>query len=187
MAWTLRPAIPAGHKVTADEFDAILDQIEYLSQARECSLIADHAGVANNITPGGVGTITNLSRLCLPNSKHHASGLIAYSAHINGDFRPSAALPSGSTVQRASLRSMTSTNDSSSGDTYYGSATTLGTLTAPGQTTSSDIVWCEYDIIFTTGATAGSATLTYAQGSSNATATYVRAHSTWRVEAIDAV
>ena len=33
MTWAARPSLPAGHKVTADEFDAVLDQVESLSTA----------------------------------------------------------------------------------------------------------------------------------------------------------
>jgi hypothetical protein len=185
MSWSTRPSAPAGGRLTTELLDAMNDQIELLS-TRECVLLSDHAGVASNTTLGSAGTTTNLARPVLANKRYRARCFFWYSASTTGDFKPSVSLPSGSFI-RYSLFSMLSSNDSSSGPVYFGSATTAGTLTAPGQTTATDIISCQAEFYVSIGSTAGNLTVIYAQAASSATATIVRAGSTLRIDEVDGV
>lgn len=184
MAWPTRPTMAAGSPVLAEDIDAQNDQIELLSD-REVSLAADHAGVNNSTTLVN----TNLSLAVAASTKYRARSLLFYSAHTTGDFRPALSLPSGSTVGRIALRSLLASNDTSSGSMYMGTATAFATLfSAPGQTTATDVMQCEYEVVFTTGATAGSCVLQYAQASATASAsTILRAHSCMRLEVLRSV
>jgi len=183
MAWSTRPSRNAGQRIRFAAEDAIGDQIEYLS-SRECSLAADTGGVSNSTTP----VATNLSRAVNASTKYHGRALFYYSAHQNGDFKPSLSLPSGTTFHRYWLFSQPASNSTNSGDGYWGTETTLGNLSAPGMATAADIVACMMFAMFTVGGNAGNAVITYAQASATSSAaTFIRAHSTWNVWEVDSV
>lgn len=185
MSWPSRPSAPAGGRVTTELLDAMNDQIELLS-SRECVLLSDHAGVTSNTSLGSAGTLTNLTRPVLANTRYRCRCFFWYSAGTTGDFKPGINIPSGSFV-RYSLFSLLASNDTSSGSVYFGSATTAGSLSAPGQTTASDIISCTAEFYVSIGASAGNVQVIYAQATSSATATIMRAGSTLLVQQVDGV
>lgn len=186
MAWAARPAMAAGAPVLAEDFDAQNDQIELLS-SEECSLTSDHAGVNNSTTL----TSTNLSRPVVASARYVARGILFYTAGLSEDFKPGMSVPSGTTVHRATLLSgpaSASPSNPTADSVYFGSDPTIGNLTAPGMTVSSNVVVAYYTVVFTTSVTAGNAILQYAQGTAGAgTSTTLKANSTWWVRRVDAV
>lgn len=185
MPWSTRPSAPAGGRVTTELLDAMNDQIELLSKL-ECTLLSDHAGVTSNTTLGSAGTTTNLSRTTIANQRYRFYVLCFYSAATAGDFKPGLSLPSGSLI-RYRLVSLPATTDTNVGDTYYGTETTFGLLSAPGQTTASSIISCVMEGVVSIGSTGGSLQFVYAQAASSATATILRAGSCMRIEPLDGV
>ncbi len=184
MPWPGRPSMPAGGRVKAEDIKAQNDQTELLS-SDECSLSSDHGGVLNSTTP----VTTNLSRPVVANARYVARGFLNYTGSTTGDFKPSCSLPSGTTVHTAALLSGPSNvaTPQIPESTYMGYNATLGALTAPGGGNTTPIV-TYYIVVFTTGANAGNAVLTYAQAATDAgTATVLRAASTWWVKRVDAV
>jgi hypothetical protein len=183
MAWLTRPTMAAGAPLLAEDLDALLDQIELLSD-REVCLQADHAGVTNSTTLVN----TNLSLGVAANTKYRARCLLIHSAHTAGDLKPALSLPSGTTVNRFVLRSLLGSNDTSSGSIYMGTTTSFGGFSAPGQTTAADIIHSVMEVLFTTSSTAGNCVLQYAQFSATASAaTILRANSCMRLEVVRSV
>lgn len=180
--WSGRPAFNFTDYITAEKFKAILDQMDVVSSPA-ATLSADHAGVTSSTT----FVSTNLKRPAVASQAYHFRCHLYYSASTAGDFKPGLSLPSGSTLHRYALRSLPSGSDTNSGDTYYGTDTTFGTLTAPGQTTASTIIHCVMEGDFTTGVTAGDVTVQYAQAASNATPTILRARSTLHLQPVEVV
>lgn len=178
--WAGRPALNFTDFLTAEKLKAILDQIDVVSSP-EAWLGSDHAGVTSSTT----FVSTNLKRPALAGVPYHSRSVLMYSASTGGDFKPGLLLPSGSTLHRYVLRSLPSSVDTATGDTYYGTETTMGLLTAPGQTTASTIMHAVMECFFTVGATAGDVTVQYAQASSNATATILRARSTLELKPVE--
>ncbi len=180
--WT-PPRMPAGGRVLAEGDAAQNTQIQLLSD-EEVVLLVDHAGVTNSTTL----TATNLSRPVAASTQYIARGVLYYTAGTGEDFKPGITLPSGATLRRLTLLSLPSTTNTNTGDGFFGTNTSAGTFSAPGQTTSSDVIVCYYTVMFTVGSTAGNAVLTYAQATAGAgTATVLRAWSSWWVRKVEGV
>lgn len=180
--WNGRPVLNFTDFLTAEKLKAILDQIDVVSSPA-ATLSADHAGVTSSTT----FVSTNLKRPAVASQAYHFRSHIYYSAGTTGDFKPGLLLPSGSTLHRYVLRSLPSSTDTNSGDTYYGTETVFGNLTAPGQTSATAIIHCVMEGDFTTGATAGDVTFQYAQATSNGTATILRARTTLILQPVEVV
>ncbi len=180
--WGGRPVLNFTDFLTAEKFKAILDQLDVVSSPG-ATLSADHAGVTSSTT----FVSTNLKRPAVASQAYHFRCHLYYSASTAGDFKPGLLLPSGSTLHRYVLRSLPATTDTSTGDTYYGTATSFGSLSAPGQTTATDIIHCVMEGDFTTSTTAGDVTVQYAQATSNGTATILRARSTLILQPVEVV
>lgn len=178
--WGGRPALNFTDFLTAEKLKAILDQIDVVSSP-EAVLSADHAGVTSSTT----FVSTNLKRPALANTSYHSRSTLIYSAGTAGDFKPGLLLPSGSTLHRYVLRSVPGGVDVSTGDTYWGTDTTFGVLSAGGQTTSTAVMHCVMECWFTTSSTAGDVTVQYAQAGSSATATILRARSTLHLQPVE--
>lgn len=180
--WT-PPSMPAGGRVLAEGDAAQNTQIALLTD-EECVLISDHAGVTNSTTL----TNTNLSRPVAASTRYIARGVFFYTAGTGEDFKPGASTPSGTTIIRATLLSLPSSVNVDTGDAYFGTATSIGTFSAPGQTTSSNVIVCYYFVEFLTSSTAGNAVAQYAQASAGAgTATVMKSGSSWWVRKVEGV
>lgn len=180
--WT-PPSMPAGGRILAEGDAAQNTQIGLLTD-EECVLISDHAGVTNSTTL----TNTNLSRPVAASTRYIARGTFFHTAGTGEDFKPGTSLPSGATVIRATLLSLPSTTNVSTGDAYFGSNTTGTGLSSPGQTTASDVIVCYFFIEFLTSTTAGNAVAQYAQNSAGAgTATVMKSGSSWWVRKVEGV
>lgn len=174
VTWATRPVMAALSKLKASDLDLVMDAVQSLIETVPVMLLNDTASVSSANT-GTTLQDTNLV-LATPyaSTMYIAETFFLYSAGTGGDFKPGWSLPSGSTAHRYFLESLPSTTDTSTGDTYFGTSATDNFLTAPGQTTSTDVVWCRAGVIFTCGSTVGNVRARYAQGASNATGTLCR-------------
>lgn len=183
--WT-PPSMPAGGRILAEGDAAQNTQIQLLSD-EECLLLVDHAGVTSSTTL----TNTNLSRPVAASTRYIARGVFYYTAGLSEDFKAGISCPSGTTFHRATLLSgpaSASPSNPTADQVYFGTDPTIGNLTAPGMTTSSNVVVCYYTVMFTTSTTAGNAVAQYAQGTSGGgTATIMRAWSSWWVRKVEGV
>lgn len=176
----------AGGRLLAEDLDALLDQIEELSNDTDV-LSADHAGVNNSTTLVN----TNLSVPVKASTWYVGYGTFFYTAGLGEDFKPGVSGPSGTTFHRATLMSgpaSASPSTPTADQVYFGSDPVIGNLSAPGMTTSSNVVVCYYTVVFQTGGTAGNAVAQYAQATAGAgTSTIMRKGSIWTVKRVNGV
>jgi hypothetical protein len=184
MGWPERPNMLAGGRLLAEDLDVQNDAIELLL-SRGAMLIATHAG-------NGTATVasTNLARPAKANRYVKCIADVFYKATTGGDIKFDFLKPTGATLIRGSLFSLPASVDAASGDVYLGSeASNLQVLSAPGRTSSTDIMRAKLIASYLTSSTAGSFTLQYARASGTGTAsdTQVMAGSTLHVEEYDGV
>ena len=186
MPWPERPSMLASGRLLAEDLDALLDQIEELSNTDDV-LAADTAGVNNSTTLVN----TTLSVPVRASTYYTAFGMFPYTAGLGEDFKPGISTPSGTTILRSTLLSgpaSASPSNPVADQVYFGSDTTIGALSAPGMNTSSNVVVCYYTVSFLTGGNAGNAIAQYAQGTAGAgTTTFMRRGAIWTVRRANGV
>lgn len=176
MPWPARPTMAAGAPLLTEDLDAQNDEIE-LQSNEECTLTADATGKTNTTFAS-----TNLARSVVANATYKVIGEMWYTAGTTGDIKFTLSMPAGASIVKASLLSGTAGDNAVDPATVYlGYDTSLSNLTAPGSTTATG-KYCRFFVVFTTGSTAGTCTLQYAQATSDAgNATTLKAGSTFWV------
>lgn len=167
MAWSGRPSMPAGHEVTAADIDAILDQIETLTDR----LVVTAAYKTADTSRSNTTSFTDDPHLTLAvaaNGVYAVDCLIIYQAGATGQFKHQLTFPSG-TMEAPSYFYDPGTADG----VAVAASSSPGGLTAGFTGTGGNVlVWFKGTVIL--GGTGGTLAYQWAQTVSNGTATILR-------------